>query len=126
MSMHETPMIQWYWKNVGGTLIEEFQAVKRSPTTGQRLIDAVILPNEPTKQAHWRDVTVEGKHVVCVQAKRGRLGMNLMGQTFFSAELLKLMGATHVTSIALCEKDDSVLHPLLSQHQGMEVVIYSP
>jgi hypothetical protein len=124
MSKLETPMIYWYWEQTGGTLIEEFQAVKRTASTGQRLIDAVILPNGPKKKAHWRDVSVNGEDVICIQAKRGRLGMYLMGQTLFSAKLLKRMGAKSVKSIALCEKDDSVLNPLLNDYDGMEVVLY--
>lgn len=29
MSRRETPMTRWYWKQVGGTLIEEFCVVER-------------------------------------------------------------------------------------------------
>lgn len=64
MSKRETPMIQKYWASVGGTLVEEFEAVPRSATTGRRLIDAVILPAQPTRQAHWREVTLEGQDVM--------------------------------------------------------------
>ena len=74
MSKLETPMIRWYWEQIGGTLIEEFLAVRRSERTGQRLIDAVILPHEPTQMLHWRDISIEGKDVICIQAKRGRRG----------------------------------------------------
>jgi hypothetical protein len=31
MSKHETPMTRWYWRQVGGTLIEEFVAVEKGP-----------------------------------------------------------------------------------------------
>jgi len=34
MSKLETPMIEEYWRQVGGTLIEEFLAVKRTYTNG--------------------------------------------------------------------------------------------
>ena len=30
MSKHETPLTRKYWRSVGGTLIEEFPAVKKS------------------------------------------------------------------------------------------------
>ena len=43
MSTHETPMVRWYWDQVGGTLIEDFIAVKREGDRGQRLLDAVIM-----------------------------------------------------------------------------------
>jgi hypothetical protein len=34
MSKLETPMTRWYWHQVGGTLIEEFCAVRRSGSCG--------------------------------------------------------------------------------------------
>ena len=119
MSKHETPMIRWYWDRVGGTLCEEFQAVPRSPTTGQRLLDAVIVPDGPRERVHWRDLRLEGKDVVVVQAKAKRLGMYLMGQTVFSAELVKRFNPRSVRSVALCKKDDEVLRPLLEAIPGM-------
>ena len=43
MSRLETPMTLWFWHQVGGLLIEEFVAVRRTASQGQRLIDAVIV-----------------------------------------------------------------------------------
>jgi len=54
MSKLEIPMIKWYWNQIGGTLIEEFRAVKRTNTTGQRLIDGVIILDTPKRMRHWR------------------------------------------------------------------------
>ena len=51
MSKHETPLTRRYWESVGGTLIEEFPAVRRSKTHGPRLIDGVIVLGEETKIA---------------------------------------------------------------------------
>ena len=79
MSKHETPMIRWYWEQVGGTLCEEFQAVARSSTAAQRLLDAVILPDGPKQQVHWSEISVVDRDVIVVQAKASRLGMYLMG-----------------------------------------------
>ena len=123
MSKHETPLIRRYWEQVGGTLIEEFLAVRRTETCGQRLLDAVILPNEPTRIAHWKEMSLKGKDVIVVQAKAHRLGMYLMGQTLFSAALIKRFEPRSVKSVALCTRDDSVLRPLLEEHPGMEVVV---
>ena len=41
MSKLETPMTLWFWHQVGGLLIEEFVAVRRTASQGQRLIDVV-------------------------------------------------------------------------------------
>jgi hypothetical protein len=123
MSKLETPMILRYWENVGGTLIWEFPAVKQTTSTGRRLIDAVILPNLPKRVAKSEEVNIEGQDIIVVQAKAYRLGMYLMGQTFFSAELMKKFKPASIRSVALCLKDDDVLRPMLERFPGMEVVV---
>jgi hypothetical protein len=110
MSKLERPMIDRYWEKIGGTLIPEFQAVPRSNGVGRRLLDAVILPTRPRKVAHWRDVSLAGQRVVVVQAKASRLGMHLMGQAIFSAQLVRTRFApASVRSVILCSKGDNVL-----------------
>lgn len=126
MSKNETPLIRKYWSTVGGTLIEEFLAVRRGNRTGQRLIDAIIIPDGETKVTHWKDVCVEGMDIICVQAKNRRLGMYLMGQTFFSEQLMKPFKPKSILSVALCTDDDIVLRPLLEQYPNMKVVIVEP
>jgi hypothetical protein len=123
MSKKETPMIRWYWHQIGGILVEEFPAVARTATCGQRLLDAVILPKHATRIAHWREVSLKGEEVIIVQAKASRLGMYLMGQTFFSAHLIKQFHPASVQSVALCTADDSVLRPLLEQYPEMKVIV---
>ncbi len=117
-------MTRWYWKQIGGTLVEEYPAVRRSEGTGQRLIDGVIIQNNKTKIAHWKEVSIEGEDIIVIQTKRGRLGMYLMGQTFFSAELMKRFNPKSVKAVALCEKYDDVLGPILESYPNMEVVLY--
>jgi ribosomal protein L14 len=81
MSNLETPMIEKYWRQAGGTLIEEFLTVKRTDKNSQRLIDAVIIKNgENRRVQRGEKVSFEGKGIICVQAKTKRLGMNLMGK----------------------------------------------
>jgi len=122
MSKREDPMIEWYWRQVGGTLIKEFPAYLKTPTCGRRLLDAVILTNKERRRAKCTDVSLKGEDVIVVQAKANRLGMYLMGQTLFSAELIKRFEPASIRSVALCHFDDSVLRPLLESY-GMEVVI---
>ena len=123
MSKRETPMTRWYWRQIGGTLCEEFQAVPRTSTTGQRLLDAVILPKGEHKRVHWKNISLEGKDVIVVQAKAIRLGMYLMGQTLFSAQLVRRFKPKSVRSVALCTANDEILRPLLEKYKGMEVVV---
>ena len=124
MSKHETPLIRAYWQQVGGTLVEEFPAVKRTRQNEARYIDAVIIPDEETRIARASDVSLKGKDIICVQAKRGRLGMYLMGQALFSKQLLEHRFAPrNVLSIALCTADDSALRPLLEKYDNVRVVV---
>ena len=108
MSVRETAMIHAYWERVGGTLIEEYPAVQPSATCGARRIDAIILPNGEPRRIRGQQVPLQGQDVDVVQAKASRLGMYLMGQVVFSAELIRRFGPRSIRSIALCTQDDSV------------------
>ena len=117
MSKLETPMVLKYWQQIGGTLIEEFPMVRASATCGPRYADAVILPRGEERRITGSDraaILLEGEDVIVVQAKASRLGMYLMGQTLFSAELIRRFNPASVRSVALCTEDDSVLRPLFA------------
>jgi hypothetical protein len=124
MSLLETPMTRWYWQQVGGTLIEEFVAVRRTRTCGRRWLDGVIVRDGECKIAHQAEVSLEGKDIIVVQTKASRLGMYVMGQAFFSAQLMQRFKPRSVLSVILCLADDSVLRPLFEQYPNMEVVVY--
>jgi hypothetical protein len=70
------------------------------------------------------EVIVEGMDVIVLQTKANRLGMYLMGQAFFSRELVKAFNPKSIRTVAICVQDDSVMHTLCEQFQ-IEVVIYS-
>ena len=124
MSKHETPMTRWYWQRIGGTLIEEFPAVKRSSTCGQRLIDGIIIKNEQKYIARPEEIHLKGKDIIVIQTKAARLGMYLMGQAFFSAKLMEPFFPRSIESVALCLEDDSVLGPFFEISPNMNVVVY--
>lgn len=123
MSKHESPMTRWYWRQVGGTLIEEFCAVPRSDTCGTRVLDAVIIKGGRRIRARQSDVEIKGKDIIVVQTKARRLGMYLMGQVFFSTQLMKRFKPRSIEAVALVARDDGVLRPLLEQYKGMRVVV---
>jgi hypothetical protein len=123
VSKLETPMTRWYWQQIRGTLIEEFRVVERSSTSGQRLLDGVIIQDGEFRIAPQAEISVEHKDLIIIQTKADRLGMYLMGQTLFSAELMKQFNPRSIRSVALCSQDDEVLRPLLEQYPGMQVVI---
>lgn len=123
MSKRETPMTRWYWQQVGGTLIEEFVAVKGTSKCGVRLLDGVIIKTGNFRIAKQQEVSLEDKDIIVIQTKVKRLGMNLMGQAFFSAQLICRFDPRSVTSVALCSQDDSELRPLFEQYPNMKVVV---
>jgi hypothetical protein len=123
MSKLETPMTRWYWRQIGGTLIEEFCAVRGSHTCGVRLLDGLIVKGGDFRIAKQAEVSIQGKDIVIVQTKARRLGMYLLGQAFFSAQLMHRFHPRSVESVALVTQDDDVLRPLFEQYQGMRVVV---
>jgi hypothetical protein len=116
-------LTRWYWRKVGGTLIEEFCAVPRSDTCGTRILDAVIVKRGRRRRAHQSEVDVKGKDIIVVQTKAERLGMYLMGQVFFSAQLMRRFKPRSIESVALVAQDDDVLRPLLERYKSMRVVV---
>lgn len=123
MSKHETPMTRWYWRTVGGTLIEEFVVVKKTSMCGKRALDGVIIKDGESRIGRQDEVSLAGKDIIVVQTKASRLGMYLMGQAFFSALLIQRYQPRSVVSVALCSQDDAVLRPLLEQYPNMQVVV---
>ena len=127
MSKRETPITQWYWReHLRGLLVEEYCLVNRGPACGVRLADALVLPGRETRIAARgeRIHIAAGERAVLVQTKDSRLGMYLMGQTLFSAQLLRRRyPEAQVESIALCTQDDEMLRPLLEAYDGCKVVV---
>jgi len=126
MSTRETPMTHRYWERVRGTLLEECLVVPRRPGVGQRLIDAVIIEDgahRVASRAESASLNLNGHDIVVVQTKAARLGMYLLGQAFFSRELIKdRFAPKSVRTVALCATDDAVLHPI-AERFGVEVVV---
>ncbi len=124
MSKHETPLTRRFWNEIGGTLIEEFPAVLKGKHNSQRLMDGVIILGGEFKIVDWRDVSLTNKDIIVIQTKASRLGMYLMGQAFFSKELMNKFEPKSVRSVIVCAKDDSVMRPLAEKF-GLEVKIYT-
>lgn len=123
MSKHETPLTRRYWEEIGGTLIEEFPAVLRSPGNAQRLLDGLIIIGEPKRITKASEITIKGKDIIILQTKANRLGMNLIGQAVISKRLMERFEPKSIRSVAICSEGDSVLEPLLPEY-GVELVIY--
>ncbi|CAG9268320.1 Arginine deiminase [Paraburkholderia unamae] len=126
MSKHETPMTRRYWQRVGGTLMEEYLAVRRDAGVGQRLIDAVIIVDGDHRialRAEHVCLDLNRRDVIVVQTKAARLGMYLLGQALFSRLLIeRRFTPRSIRTVALCADDDSVLRPL-AEGYDIEVVV---
>ena len=123
MSKHETHLTRKYWETIGGTLIEEFPVVTRTKENAQRLLDGVVILGEKTQILKAHEEEIQGKDVVVIQTKANRLGMNLLGQAVFSAELMKAHKPKSIKSVAICVLGDSVLEALAHKF-NIEVVVY--
>ena len=122
MSKHETWRTRKYWQGVGGLLIEEFIAVKPTKNQAVRVIDGVIVTGRETEIHEKNFFDIAGQDVICIQTKKGRLGMNVMGQAFFSRELLERFNPKSIKSVIVCGKDDQLLRKLCDQYE-IEVAV---
>ncbi len=109
MSKNETWMTRHYWETVGGLLIEEYVVVKSSSSQGVRRLDGLIILGEPKDIIYAKQYDITGKDVICIQTKNSRLGMSVMGQAYFSRELLKLHYPRSIRTVILVPKSDDVL-----------------
>ena len=76
LSQLETPMTRRYWQRVGGTLLEEYLVVPRSPGVARRLIDAVVIVDGDRRIASMGErISLDGHDLIVVQTKSYRLGM---------------------------------------------------
>ena len=123
MSKRETPFTRRYWQEVGGTLIEEFPAVRRGKHRGPRLLDGVIVPDDAFEIRNYKDVEIADRDIIVVQTKDMRLGMYLMGQAFFSAKLMEAFWPASIRTVAVCTRYDEIMEPLARAH-GIEVIVY--
>jgi hypothetical protein len=115
-------MTRRYWESVGGTLVEEFPVVRTGPGVGGRWLDGLILLDGQHRIASADEVDVADQDVIVIQTKASRLGMYLMGQAFFSRELIADHRPRSVRTVALCTATDARLQPLCDQY-GIEVVV---
>ena len=91
MSRHESWRTIKYWETIGGLLIEEYLAIPASKdkTVGKRLIDGIIVLGEGKSSQKGGSFDYKGREVIAIQTKSTRLGMYLMGQAYFTREILK-------------------------------------
>jgi hypothetical protein len=116
MSKHETWRTRKYWEQIGGLLIEEFVAVPGTKSQGIRLIDGLIVLNEDKSIHKSNFYNIEGKDVIVIQTKSSRIGMNLLGQAYFSKFLIERHKPRSIKCVAICGRTDVVMEELAKKH----------
>ena len=124
----ERPLTRQFWKKHGGTLIEEFPAVRKGQNHECRKIDGVIVYGEGCQLIEEEDalvvngkrirdqrgkqacrVSIKGRRIVVIQTKAKPISMSLLGQTLFSGHLMEKFEPKSIALVALCTKGDAVL-----------------
>jgi len=123
MSLHETWRTREYWKTIGGLLIEEFVAVDGNSEQGRRTIDGIIVLGEKKAVHTGNKFDLKGKDVIVIQTKKGRIGMNLLGQAYFSKLLIKKHSPRRIKTVAICGRNDKVMAEFAEEHE-VEVIVY--
>ena len=87
----------------------------------------IIIPDEEIKIACISDVSLEGKDITCIQAKRDRLGMYLMGQAILSKQLQEeRFRPKDMLSIARRTVDNSIPKSRLERYDNVTVIVMDP
>ena len=124
MSKHESWRTRKYWEATCGFLIEEFLAIPASKDKliGKRLIDGVIVLGAKKNVQVGGSYNLEGKDIIVVQTKSNRLGMYLMGQAYFSKQIMQRFKPSSIRTVAICGKADKEME-LLCEANEIEVVV---
>ena len=123
MSLHETWRTRKYWGTIGGILIEEFVAVDGNKEQGRRPIDGIIVLGEKKAIHSGNKFDLKGKDVIVIQTKKGRIGMNLLGQAYFSKFLIKKHSPRSIKTVAICGRNDKVMAEFAEKHE-VEIIVY--
>ena len=129
MSKHETPLTLAYWEKVGGTLIEEYPIVLKGDGCSRRLVDGLIIRGGERKRLKPYDrnsIDLTGLDLICVQTKKSKVKMHLLGQAFFSMKALELSSPKSVMSVALCTGTDSFLERLVEPIPNLMIQVINP
>jgi len=119
----EKGMIRWYWRQVGGTLVEAFPIVSGVAGTCPTTVAGLIIRRGKWRIADPAEVLLAGHDLIVLNACAGGLNLELMGRAYFSARLLAGFRPQSLYSVALVLRDDLVLRPLLEENRTMKVVV---
>lgn len=118
-SAAENAVLDEVWKEVGGELVQEFMVptVPRQP----RRIDGIFVLDDPRRPLPPRAPSaLRGRDVVLCQAKAGRLDLGVLGQTLFSAELIREYAPRNLRLIAAAAESDPFVERMLDSYRPLK------
>jgi hypothetical protein len=87
------------------------------------VVDAILLPNEPSHVVAPNLCAVPGAHAVAVCSTHRRIGMYVMGAAVCALHRLQDLGAARAEVVILCKQSDNALVPLLQGYPDIQVVL---
>ncbi len=129
MPENHNRLIRRYWRERGGTLVEDFLAVRLNLNQGSRVldgvttIDGIIILQGPRIVAQYNEVDIKDKDVVIVHAHPGKVDMPVLGKALFSWHLMEAFQPWNLETIVVCNEGDRVLDRLAA-HYGIRIVVY--
>ncbi len=125
MNKTEKKMIQAYWKESGGTLIEDFFIA--TTENGEAITaDAIILLPDGLKRDS-RDKEVLGREAIIIYAVEGSPSVSLIGMATIGAVLLeKNHGAKATLIVILSTKEDHTISKFMENNPSIRLVVYDP
>jgi hypothetical protein len=116
MSRNEGWRTRAYWlDHCDGALYEEFPAIRSSKDCAKRLIDGLVLNGQPKEIKKFFQGMIKGADITVIQTKSIRLGMYLMGQAYFSREIMRRFEPRSIRTVAVCGKGDSEMKIICDQ-----------
>lgn len=79
---------------------------------GKRLTNGIIIKHGPKEIADTKAVELAGEDIIVVQTKGYRLWMYLMGQAFFSREIMRRYEPGSIETVVIREKGDDEIEAL--------------
>jgi hypothetical protein len=120
---YQAALLEAYWRQVGGTLLDRYTLVEASATTDHQRAHGVIVTGGAQRRVTRgaaRRLSLRGAEVIIVHTTPG-LGMYVLGRAYFTRQIaLASRAPASVRSVVVCRHDDSVLRPL-AEGRGIEV-----
>ncbi len=119
---YNAALLEAYWRQVGGTLLDRYSLVEASATTDHQRAHGVIVTGDMRRvpRGAARHLSLRGAEVTIVHTAPG-LGMYVLGRAYFTRHIALTAHAPAVRSVVVCQRDDSVLRPL-AEARGIEIV----